>query len=1153
MANWEINTWQQGEFDGDIFVDGSGNSEGFIQKPILTVTPKPGYTVKAEDFTIAGVQGVLENEKYKFTNTNFGGAGSTTPINNEALPQGGIALPDEVDFVLIYDSCPTCFTSEDIYETQNNTVKIEVHLASSFEMPPADYTINIDVDGTAKPFIPPSANMMVHSFVLTSAYRPDIKATKWLPDYDEQFSPAIGGGQYVDFLTTNGLDPDNGNTMNLNGLWHRKSWQVPYTEDNPNHIYFQAKFHEGIRERWETYEAQKKQDPRAIANCTITASQLDLANNPSSSYYPYPGSTNNISGVTYTAEEISAASNMFVSEDTIKVTLPVGPVDNDSDNIAKWIEYRVIPDPGYELLPQDVQIMTIGNIGPLGMSFTNASAQNFAIGDGGLAGYNNMVFFYNRKMETVDFPDGVLATDRFSEFTRSYVITNAAGTNITLPVEKAVLYHNVKLSPSYNYFFAEQTNDSDNFNPYYLDALLNRIGEDVNTEPETIDGTPIRWINIPGGYHPNDNNPMPGVAVKDTSSSSDIRDSGVYFWNLPDFWITDSQHDNINFGVDYTTLSIPISSYTAETLNRGPAVGFPKTIGSLNPLTWTESNAQPFQHVEVYPVTYLGNPEIRIRAYINSAWQPMENGGEGRTNLIQVNAKARPINNVAAGMPFSVSLIDTENSGDIVVVGVRNTRTRKRTTRGGFSDQKDTYSVTGYVPKGSSTKIATVRISAGSNKYFKKIPTLSYNGNSRLTLVPRRGKSGTIKTTFNSEKPKFATTRITAYVFDLIYSSTEPSSYSNPVIGNLNFNDITVPGRTSSIDNIQFGESNVSIHGDTRDVTVIGTPGTTFDVNILDSNENSILTNANSTFIDRRGKTIPKLRKVIGSTGFFSFKQKFPKIPLVVRTAINGSMAASGATKIIFDSLTGVEVGDLLFMAAIPATTTVKVVTLNPDGDNVNECTVSDSVTAADDAIAIFRRPTSYSLNIGPSSSFGAAIPTTDPTYTITQLANIKLTIKASVGTNTNITHFNGVATSFSDGDDHTITYTGPANKKSSQLRGNNNVKKKVSFTYLLNGKGTNSFSGRSPFFSKTSAFVKAGEPNASTSSHFGGGSDWTNTIPADNGGTDIDIVGITKTLAADGGTANGLCTIKFDLIINKWGSQDLTIDLDIDRVLTSS
>ena len=845
---------------------------------------------------------------------------------------------------------------------------------------------------------------------------------------------------------------------------------------------------------------------------------LDLANNPSSSYYPYPGSTDNISGITYTAEEISAASNMFISEDTIKVDLDENnAVSND---MPKWIEYRVIPDPGYELLPQDIQIMTLGQIGPLGYD-VNENLQTNNTPFGGPADipvgttYNDMVFFHNRKMETFG--------NYVSEFTRSYNITNVAGTNITLPAGKAVLYHN-------------------------------RVGEDVDIDPDTINGTPTTWINIPGGYHPNDNNPMPSVAVKDTSSSSDIRDSGVYFWNLPKFHISDSAYVNNNLLDEPNPLEMSsspgrIGAYSGRTSLRGPSYGGGHYLSG--PLPDNSDNQSAFQHIEIYPTTYLGNPEIRIRAYINQNWNAAT--VEGRTNLIQVNAKAKPISNVSSNMPFSVSLVDTENSGDIVVVGVRNTRVKKRTTRGGFSDQKNTYSITGYVPGGSSTKIATVRVSAGSNKYFKKIPTLSYSGNSILKLVPRKGKSGTIKTTFNSEKPKFATTRITTYVFDLIYLSVQPSSRRAPVVGNLNFNDVSVPGRTSSIDNIQFGESNVSIHGDTRDVTVIGTPGTTFDVNILDSNENSILTNANSTFIDRRGKTIPKLRKVIGSTGFFSFKQKFPKIPLVVRTAINGSMAASGATKIIFDSLTGVEVGDVLFMAEIPATTTVKVVTLNPDGDNVNECTVSDSVTAADDAVAIFRRPTSYSLNIGPNGSFGAAIPTTDPTYTITQLANIKLTIKASVGTNTNITHFNGVATSFSDGDDHTITYTGPANKKSSQLRGNNNVKKKVSFTYLLNGKGTNSFSGRSPFFSKTSAFVKAGEPNASTSSHFGGGSDWTNTIPADNGGTDIDIVGITKTLAADGGTANGLCTIKFDLIINKWGSQDLTIDLDIDRVLTSS
>ena len=264
MANWTIDTWQQLETEGDVFINSNNSgSAGFIDKPTLTVTPNAGYTVKAEDFTIAGVEGVFENGRYKFTNTLSTDA--STPINNLALPSGGYALPDEVDFVLIYDSCPTCFTSEDIFQTQNNRVKIEVYFVSSFVMPPNPYTANIDVDGTAKAFVSPTPQSYINSFILTSAYRPDLKPKKWLQNYNQTYTIDDQGGTYVDFLTTKEVFVSDGNSLNQAALnvdqWYRLDWMIPYEDDNTSNIYFQAKFHEGIRQRWLTYEAQKKQDP----------------------------------------------------------------------------------------------------------------------------------------------------------------------------------------------------------------------------------------------------------------------------------------------------------------------------------------------------------------------------------------------------------------------------------------------------------------------------------------------------------------------------------------------------------------------------------------------------------------------------------------------------------------------------------------------------------------------------------------------------------------------------------------------------------------------------------------------------------------------------------------------------------------------------
>ena len=181
-------------------------------------------------------------------------------------------------------------------------------------------------------------------------------------------------------------------------------------------------------------------------------------------------------------------------------------------------------------------------------------------------------------------------------------------------------------------------------------------------------------------------------------------------------------------------------------------------------------------------------------------------------------------------------------------------------------------------------------------------------------------------------------------------------------------------------------------------------------------------------------------------------------------------------------------------------------------------------------------------------------MPTSDPTYTLKHYNDIVLTFKASAGTSYDITHVNGVATGFSGtGEDHSSSYIGKPNKTAAQLENVSYVKKDVTLVYTLNGKGTNAFSVRTPFFSNEVGFIKAGEPYASTPTYFGGGSDWTNTIPSENGGTIVSVRELHTALSADGGTANGICTITIKFEIEKWGLENVTMDLDLDRVLTAS
>ena len=109
-------------------------------------------------------------------------------------------------------------------------------------------------------------------------------------------------------------------------------------------------------------------------------------------------------------------------------------------------------------------------------------------------------------------------------------------------------------------------------------------------------------------------------------------------------------------------------------------------------------------------------------------------------------------------------------------------------------------------------------------------------------------------------------------------------------------------------------------------------------------------------------------------------------------------------------------------------------------------------------------------------------------------------------------------------------------------------VKRNFTIIYTLNGASTKAFSAnRVPRFSSTNAYTGDNTPSASDNS-----SDWTNSIPADNGGTEISISGITSVLSADGGTSNGICTLTFNVSILKWGTKDVTMDLDLDKIVTA-
>ena len=173
-----------------------------------------------------------------------------------------------------------------------------------------------------------------------------------------------------------------------------------------------------------------------------------------------------------------------------------------------------------------------------------------------------------------------------------------------------------------------------------------------------------------------------------------------------------------------------------------------------------------------------------------------------------------------------------------------------------------------------------------------------------------------------------------------------------------------------------------------------------------------------------------------------------PTLPTIRSTKVNGSMAVSGATRVIFDNLTDVQVGDEIHLLNKDtnkpfSTTPIKVITLNPDTDNTNECTLSESITAPDNKKVKFKRPQDFKVNIETSGTKGSNIPIGFPTYTVSQYNDPMLKF---VATCSGLTRINGAIAGVSD-----VTYKGLTLGKESL----------ISVTYVLTGKTFNLATGK--------------------------------------------------------------------------------------------
>ena len=1102
--------------------------------------PNPNYTLSITNFNISGVDPPIS--------VNDAGVGSkqwtsgSNPTASIAEYVSGInadnVLPDGIWAVYIFNTTITPYSPQ-------NQVKVTVILAPDFVMPASNKEILIDFDGDAYPYV---ENNNALSLILTNyiypQHNPSIfgNSNLQLPEvltktyytsayegtYDEDTVVTIGTypwqlafSDYGIFSTNpsevlgdNGTlsggygnfdfgftipNPSNLNSFpdnfpvcgNCNGM---SGWQ----RDINNYTFFgaPAKWTDIGKLLWNTYERARVQNPNIIDNCTITQVN-SLGNSPNE--------------ITWTAN--SSTSNISNMQDIVDISIPA--------------TFKITPNNGYTVSAIDFYCLN-----------GSAEIRNFTMD---VDGNNQIINSGSYGNYYDDWGSALLGDYEVGEdFTWQWFFKQDSSNDFydTSTYITGSLYAYYGFNPGF-----WLTNPETGTNPLN-DTIL------TNTNALKMPNNFYNDLASPDG-------PLYG------QQAFIIQKHPKVLYRMENY---EGSTYGLPWGWENTSTSNTVSSFTAQQFLNAP------TAAAI----WGSTNS-PIDQVLFRDSSTPGTPsnEVYIDVYFQENY-PMSNytfetdslnGGvveDKNTLYLQINGIARENLGEAKSLVFSFDVGDEKNTGKITVTGNKVGTVESSVRKSGFSDQETIYNISGRVLPNKSTKVGTVKIeTTGSSKYFQKAPNLVHDKiskafgvdiNNKIKLIPKSGSDSIIRTN----------NKVTTYTYDLVYQNNVPTTNIDALKTNIKYKEKEVLTRTLAIEKIDFGKPRINQNGEKRKITIYGKPETPFLLTINKANryrdystsgntppgirtddagnpvypivnvtQESILSryNANSNYIDNENNTQASISSKIGSNGKYSFEQSFPKVPLIKSTAINGSMAASGATKIIFDDLAGVEIGDRIMMKEIRSNTMVIVTQLNPDGDNANECTVSSSITAADNAKAYFRRSSAYYLKLKSSASLASNIPTTNPTYVLEQPLNPILTLRAT--TDSLLYSINSQAIPGSGSQTYDLTYTGAPGSRTDSFK----------VTYLLDlTSGSKNFAlTRIPTFSSDSA-IKFHDDGTYRS-----GSLWTNSVAADNGGTSLNIW--CKTTASGANTI----TITANVTINGWGLNNVIMDLDLDNIVSFS
>ena len=426
------------------------------------------------------------------------------------------------------------------------------------------------------------------------------------------------------------------------------------------------------------------------------------------------------------------------------------------------------------------------------------------------------------------------------------------------------------------------------------------------------------------------------------------------------------------------------------------------------------------------------------------------------------------------------------------------------TINSGFDDEFFKFRFSGRTVKNKPTKVGTIKITPGTGKALTKPnfqkSTTSVNSTVKLNLVD---------TTVNS-----TTRNVESYLYNVIYTAKENVKEFDGLGFKLENSSFTIPESPSVINSITYGKDTIDINGENKTIIIRGTPGVVVDFSVtklLDSvDSNGNIVNSQHVAFGNFGDLSVELADgsktggksfTIPSTGFVSFNVRFPRVSTKTRYSLN-----------------------------------------------VNDYTTKFSTNFKNQVEA-----KTGGFNI---SDLGSTVAS----KILTQSVHPTLTLRATTGEgagNVNLSVNGGAVQTFNSGANVDKTYKGKFNSSNGTFNNRDGTFFKVKYVMTaLSG----AFSAKSGSGGAVSFTNSLGETE-STENTFGAPvwsnedqslSDWTNSNFKKNGGTNISITRIGQAISTVS-SSNDTLTLQFKVYITSWGTQDVTMALKFDNLITRS